>query len=73
MSEEAYMADLSIAWAHLAAYYYRDKPMQSSTRYVKKKNKTRESILAKKRAQKPESESEEEPVKPPKTSTEPAK
>ena len=59
MSEEALMADMGKAWAHLAAYYYRDKQLQSSTRHVKKKNKLRERLLAN-RNRALETDSEEE-------------
>ena len=45
MSEEAYMADMATSWARLAAYYYRDRPLQSSTRDVKQKNKMTEDYL----------------------------
>ena len=62
MSEEAYMADLAVAWARLAAYYYRDKPLQSAARHVKRKNATRQRMLANRRAA--ESESEDESRRP---------
>ena len=68
MSEEAYMADLSVAWARLAAYYYRDKPLQSAARHVKRKNATRQRMIANRQA--PESESEEEPPRPPQNASE---
>ena len=62
MAEEAYLADMAVAWARLAAYYYRDKPLQSSSRHVQQKNAVRQRMLANRRA--PESESEEEPGQP---------
>ena len=59
LSEEAYLANISTAWARLAAYYYRDKPLQSTTRAVKKKNALRQRMLANRRAAETESEDEQ--------------
>ena len=59
MAEEAYLADISRAWARLAAYYYRDKPLMLTARHVKNKNKVRQRMLTNRA---PISESDEDSI-----------
>ena len=52
------------AWARLAAYYYRDKPLQLTSRHVQSKNKVRQRLLANQPAES-ESEAETPPLQAP--------
>ena len=41
MAPEVYLADMGVAWARLASFYYRDKPMEQTARHVRNRNRQR--------------------------------